>query len=599
MGVYAENNGYDKVIFLDDEKLVTAEAIKAALPKKVLRTRSRIVWYFCGHGAIVNAEEVWFLSEGRYQWSARVSVPELHDVLRTYGPGQISLFSDACQTLTRMPGGGTPIIDNDTGKSRPVVDIFRATIEGQPAFATDEDGPLFSKLITDVLAGETPDDAIDQQYLQTNQKIVSSQSLATYLRLNLPDYAALAGEDQFPEINSNFVFDTNDYLNLGRIPGPRPIDFDPKKDLLLHETRPESEEDLELFSDKKHYYSDAQAYKDFVANANASLSAPPESRLPAIQSATRSEWRQDFWNAARVLIKVNEFADKIIVGTKKDFAGSVPTLAPHQTDPEFLDTINGYFFAVFETPRGADRRKRSTLLQSQDLWMPLPSDAGENLNLVVYLDHRNSPEDGITALGWQPRQEWFGPDVGIIDPMQAIKGLLNGTLGTSMIPYLAADMRLMKHYDPIYGIVAAYLYDRVGDSAAIHRMCLFYAQAGQKVPYDLALLGELPLRLGPVGGLITDVPSVDLDPAGERADLPDFVWKQMDARDGLDVAGLGPVLQTTWARFAARSGHNESKWPSSVLPLPRDAFTAAPFTTLRGNAAGVQLLEYLDALYSN
>lgn len=558
LGDYAaQNDSYDDpILFLDDEGTVKADAIKAALPKDVLRDRPRIVWYFCGHGAFLNGAEIWYLSEGWSQWSQRVDVAQLRDILRTYGPRQISIFSDACQTAVTHDAHATPILDADTGRKRPFqLDVFRATVEGKAAFATKRDGPLFSKVIGEVLTGDTPEEALDRLYLRFNSRVVTSQSLGDYVEMNLPDYVALAGKEQFPQINTGLRPEQNDYLKLGTVPGAREVE-------------------LEAAS---------------AASADEHVTVRPPRNPQAVREASLSEWRQGFWGTARDVITRKGLEDMIVVGLPMAHGdGALMLHVPGGSaarESFDLDRGSGYRFVALDAPRNARWQKQPAVLQAGDLWMPLQCDTGEALNLVLYVDELDTQAPGITALGWHPP---YDVDYVDLDPIQAIKGLLTGAIGPSMIPELAANLRQMKHVDPLYGIVAAHLYDRVNDVDSIHRMCLFYSEHGQKVPFDLALLGELPLRRATGGGFTVDVPSVKADPAGDRAGLPQFAWQEMAGQKGLPVAGIGPILQTTWTRFTSPI-HGENAVPPGDL-------TPAPFATFHGES-GKRLVTYLNALF--
>ena len=55
---------------------------------------------------------------------------------------------------------------------------------------------------------------------------------------------------------------------------------------------------------------------------------------------------------------------------------------------------------------------------------------------------------------------------------------------------VAALIRTDKHVDPVLGVVAAYLYDSVGDRDSIRRIAFFFT-VNQPIPFDVALLADL------------------------------------------------------------------------------------------------------------
>jgi len=205
---------------------------------------------------------------------------QFRNVLETYGPKQISFFSDACQTLVAHDTKASPNVDEDVGEVRgtPKFDIYRATIKGEAAFATQADGPLFSKTVLRLLSEPPPTEALDQQYLKHAQCVVSSQSLADYVKANLPDYAATAGRKQFHEIATGFRFDTNNY---------RTFHWADRKEL-------EKSGQPALSSFLNDAAIKEMGPEEFIRKAN--LSSPPRVRnnLDDTRRATMSEWRQDF-----------------------------------------------------------------------------------------------------------------------------------------------------------------------------------------------------------------------------------------------------------------------------------------------------------------
>ncbi|MGO4835024.1 hypothetical protein AB4144_22475, partial [Rhizobiaceae sp. 2RAB30] len=84
-------------------------------------------------------------------------------------------------------------------------------------------------------------------------------------------------------------------------------------------------------------------------------------------------------------------------------------------------------------------------------------------------------------LGWNGRESKYQLGYSY-RPMEVLKALMTGLLTADLVQPLAAQLRDLKHKDPLYGIAAAYLYDRIGDLDGIRRMCLFYADHKQGVP---------------------------------------------------------------------------------------------------------------------
>ncbi|MHB8270458.1 hypothetical protein [Bradyrhizobium sp.] len=577
---YATHNAdYDPpILFLDDEA-VTAEQIKQKLTASVLLGRPRIMIYFCGHGAFLNGKEIWYLSDGKAQWSQRVLVPEFRDILATYGPKQIGFFSDACQTAEYADATGSPILDAYSGApTTPRVDIFRATIRGQPAYSTPADGPLFSKVIAEVLTDFPPESALDKQYLLNGERVVSSQSLGTYVEDHLPDYAALdAGKWQKPEINSGFRYDTNDYLKFAQPPkistGSPPS------------TRIATERESEKHVTALH--RDARPRIDL------------DTRLRQALDASQSEWRQAFWDRTDRLLPREGPRPNIVVTIAgaghhdtEALADTVKLVVPEpdhrfwqisisQDTPAMLISIDKYR-AAFE---GGEPFAALLSVNGLHIALELQKDP-ETIVLDLSLGHPyggNVP--GVGALGWNDRRS---RDMGsLYRPMEVLKGLMSGALTADLVQPLAAQLRVFKHTDPLYGIAAAYLYDRIGDVDGIRRMCLYYAKHNQGIPFDIALLSRLQFdwKTGRSGFRIS-VPDIPEDADAHENRLPMFAWEKMQGREALPVAGFAPVLQAGWGRLATLRPHPMFE---DFLWLQRH-LTDAPFTTFEGDDAYKGLL---------
>jgi len=571
---------YDDPILISDEKKdVTSARIEAELIQDVLLDRPRISVYFCGHGAFNDGEEIWYLTDGQNSWRERVNVLPFRDVLATYGPDQISIFSDACQTPVTHPTGGSAILADYRGSfAPPDYDIFRATIRGEAAFADPKDGPLFTKAMIGALNKSPPADALDEPMLKGFQRrIVTNQSLKKYVKRHLPDYAALSGQKQHPELMPCLTYYDNDYLELPPTPGSG---GDDDKTTGAQTDRPVSHMSL----DKGRSDED----------------------LGAALDDSRSEWREPFWAEAGQAAEMLQDQSRFLVRTsdKYGMTRDDATLRFHPADSDKViapvDRLNDFAFFPMNMFATEMERGPSGVLQVEDLFVPLPLGISYNLTFIakiaLFSPEKGEPDaSGPDVIGW--REVGFGelPTPGI-SPMQALKGLLNGYLGADTIAPIAASLRGVKHVDPLYGIVAAYLYDRAGDINSIRRLCYFYNYYAQAIPFDIALLSRLPLRQDEGGGFTIDVPAIPKDTEAEWAGLPDYVWIATEARDRAFVSGVTPILRAGWTRLRmlARGDH-----PAHVFSDLDSALTAAPFSCVRGMTKGEDLIGRVRAVYQS
>ena len=153
-------------------------------------------------------------------------------------------------------------------------------------------------------------------------------------------------------------------------------------------------------------------------------------------------------------------------------------------------------------------------------------------------------------------------------------------------------MRYVKHADPMYGIVAAYLYNAIGDVSNIRRMCYYYEKHEQDVPFDIAMLAQLELlKARPNGGFYVKVPEVAELPAAQRhRNAPEFVWCKTPAAT-VDVAGVTPLLRTGWQHIqTSRHAVHRKCWELTAH------LTELPISTFQGHEVGARLVEALREL---
>jgi hypothetical protein len=110
----------------------------------------------------------------------------------------------------------------------------------------------------------------------------------------------------------------------------------------------------------------------------------------------------------------------------------------------------------------------------------------------------------------------------------------------------AVKLRMHKHRDPVLGVISAYLYDSISDTDNVRRMAAFYVEAGQPIPYDVALLALVRgYRLG--DDLRVAVPAVPFaKPRSELEGANPFAFAATQATDGR-VGGFWPWMRQGWA----------------------------------------------------
>lgn len=581
-GFVGEPSNHDAPILISDEDgPVTTQRLKDALTDDLLVGRPRITVYFCGHGAFIDGTEVWYLSHGRRNGvnngEEQINVMAFRDALATYGPKQISFFSDACQTIDTMSGTARQVLNPHAAAFvPPQYDVFRATIRGEAAYASKTDGPLFSKVVSEALNLAPPHDAIGPiSGFEQNLLGVSSQSLAAYMHLNLPDYAAFEGVHQQPELLPAF-FLQNDYIIV-----------EPSGDQI-------AEAATDIFKPEPLNASDNNGFTVQSAQTRlASGEGPDEQVVRDRIGHIDSEWRGPFWN--RAVDDAGLDAPKVLetylfggqeahsLKNRLHFAGG-RSLGGIVSDTDRL-TFDLKSFDNF----------RAGVIAVEDIYVPLPMGVSQQSNMVLNLrlpfdgEEPNS-SDGVHFLGWYWRQD---PRMRtMLDPWKVLKGLMTGSVNTTAIPLLAADLRFMKHADPIFGITAAYLYDRVGDINSIRRICIYYKSHGQAVPFDIALLARVPFEAAKGEGYTINLPDVPEDTAAREAGLPGYVWNAMSASH-VAVAGVVPVLTAGWGRLTTLSSDPRITQFANF----REYLQNTPIASFRGHKVGKRLIRHIKEVY--
>ena len=158
---------------------------------------------------------------------------------------------------------------------------------------------------------------------------------------------------------------------------------------------------------------------------------------------------------------------------------------------------------------------------------------------------------------------------------------------------IAARIRTDKHVDPMLGAVAAYLYDSVGDRDSIRRIAYFFAADGQPIPFDVALLADLP-GVSTNGRIRVDIPQVrERAPRTDDEAMHSSYFRRTPAIGGATVGGGFPWLRQGWDLLDT-ARHLPVHRTVVEVAQTRGALLPFAFATLRA-AAGAKLADLIDA----
>lgn len=587
MTAWAAQNGYDTVQIDDRAGPVLADRIKDRLtPLKsdgysrdgaLLLDRPRIMVYFCGHGLHAPGDQYWVLTPGPDQPAHRISAVTFQDVLATYAPKQVGVISDACNVPMAVIGTAVAPVDPLAGQARPVQrDSFRSSQLGKPSFAVPaKDGApaycVFTKVLLTALSAPPQPDALSKVYRLLNQDKVSSDSLADYLELVVPDAALDVGKLQEPVCNPGFRAFDDVYAEFPSAPLKGLVTGAPPPKLAPDSAPPiASIEPGDLAQGRRFNRSQSEWRRPYVEDLAKLVQAFRENQ-PAYDPngplLVSRQWQDPDRPPPP---KVFRHADEDLHEFPLPFSRPTWVTSGHGG---FLDTGRS---AVLIAQAG---EHSCPITIHQSLWCTA---------LFGRNDEVPGGKGGVELLAWG---NWDMPgyfpnrDMAALSAAEALKGLSNGTLQARDIPALTQSMRYFKHADPMFGIIPAYLYASIGDLDSIRRMCYYYEWHHQDVPFDIALLSQLPLIEIGSGAFGIEVPAVAEVPKARRVpNSPNFIWKATPAIR-VAVAGITPTLRLGWQKLA-QAEHPVLK---RLFELS-EHLTESPVATLYGAEAAKTLI---------
>ena len=190
-------------------------------------------------------------------------------------------------------------------------------------------------------------------------------------------------------------------------------------------------------------------------------------------------------------------------------------------------------------------------------------------------------ESGVAALVLQPGHSSYDEVARSITMVEmAVARLTSDTLlDDSEATDLATHLRMIKHVNPVLGVISAYLYDAIGDLDSIRRMAFYYVQHRQAIPYDIAFLADLWSRDRGDGVLEVDVPAQPQRQPRTQHEAQ-FVWttSATQAVKGL-IAGRIPWMRQGWP-FLASPTESERMMAGGIADV-RSELMPSKFSTLK------------------
>ena len=596
IAAWAQSQGYLTQWLTDEVRPVELDDVKSALDALLAHQPDRLLLYFAGHGlSSWAADDLWLLSRWDQERKG-VSIATLRDRLKRYGLRQLILISDACRTIvdanTRDVDGDPVLQRGPFDEVLPQEDLWFAASPARAAWmipgrTAAESRCVFSGLMTEALSG-VHRQAFDEE---DSTRAITNFTLANFLESEVPPLAARYGAILNPHIITPIRPPRNVYVPGGSLPSPPPPPIpwpDPSAVLIAGmggsdgggrinplpgeswTTQPTA---LQPSSPVRGVAPEPEAptLAAVVAGDQAAMvasSSVEHQRMNASMAAFQAESRPTHFETGAGFTLSGAEAQRGLLGPPA-------TAQPHGQPGWWRVEPTASFLPSPWWPGGIPLRQPLPLLAqlTDGRWVGAAALPGFVLSFSV-------DEVGAQAVIYRSMETPFSPDT---ERMMA--SLRAGALRREQAPELVEMPRGSKHADPMLGVLAAYLHDSMGDLANVRRAAFYFAQQGQPVPFDIALLGRLEAHRDAEGLVRVLVPPVP-EAEGART-IPLFMRSATPPIEGV-LAGAFPWLRQGWDRLEPEG--RPDLYPAGLAQLTSDLLTA-PFTTL--TASGGDQLAHL------
>jgi hypothetical protein len=587
-GAWAKRLGIPTEIITDEEEPIGFDTVKAAFERLFAgRPRiSRLLIYFAGHGLTRDpAEDLWLLS----QWSASqraVSIGQLCRRLTRYGVEQLTVISDACRSLAASADSADlvadPILDKGPFDAHtPLIDMLRASSPFHAAYMVrgakpEEDRCIFSGLLNEALSG-AHDEAFDAERL-----CISNFSLANFLGKQVPLRADEYQVKLKPDIATGLRPPDNIYVASRPLTPPALLPW-PKLGSIGAMSAAESGS------------ANRRGWSTRLNESRMSTKGPlrPSNSLKAMSGKSPrfrkgpSETPKELFerDAERLALKRRQQENEV--------QRYLDNYASEGDRPTYFETGSGFNISGARgTQATLGRSAIAVSDRVRSWWRVEPVGSGHLVAPTpLLIEFENGNWGGAAALPDHVATFTVheGDVVSVIyrplnasptesqETERAIAQLRAGVLSAQAGYDLAAELRDQKERDPVRGVIAAYIYDALGDRDSVRRIAWYLAQAGVPVPYDVALLGHFTATKSGAGLIEVEIPkTLGRDWQSEKERCRSWTFAATPPARA-PVAGFFPWLAQGWSLL---DDEDPSDLVIGGLAELRADLLRSPFTTL-------------------
>jgi hypothetical protein len=513
---WARAASFDAIETADDsapDSEVSVELLRRKFLKLVANTEQKVdhlVIHFAGHGFSDQFDDQLLLLSRWDQPEEAISLRRLAALLQFYQVNRVSFFLDACRSLKpenawHLQGSGILPVQKEEQEEF-LEDRFRPSRAGQQAFMIrDLLGGAHQCLFTTVLLN-----ALSGQYQEAIEKrgarnVITSDGLYRALRVHLPEQANRYKLSLIPSLKPGFVPVDDVYVEL-------PIKFSPP-------------------------VLPAPIFANFETSPIAKTDAPSDT-LKQVQERLRGVYLQPVhWHSLSTLQK-DETGIRVIGDKNYGYVFSKGSVQEYGRD---------LFIPLSGTGSGsiAVTNPNSRLV----VGLAKVPFAVATINFPNQKDSEAPIEANFPSVVYQSTQPELQQNAveNLVVSTEILARLLSGKLLGNEALSIASTLRDMKHANPILGIIAAYLYDAVGDKDNVRRIAWFYWHNKQPIPFDIALLADLRGERGEDGLISVDLPAVpERKPRTDEQSNNPWYFRETYAQAGAAVAGGFPWMRPGW-----------------------------------------------------
>jgi hypothetical protein len=588
MAAWAVAQGYETLLIHDAEiKEITVDLLRTKITSVIESVTQhselkRLVVFFAGHGAALDlGDQYWILTNWKSDWTEAIKVSSLQRVLEYYGPKQVAIIGDACQEFSakfsKLVGSQILATPNEDIRDYEL-DHFLAVDVGMQAFmikAKDntEDFCIFTEVMLEGLQGG----ARDKVYARVGEQVVTSQSLAQYLKINVALVASKHGVNMTPFLRPGFFVDPI-YLTLPP-GGDLPTGYPHQDDMQFGE--PPAPSGHIVVRD-----AGGKRSGDYISRLNI----PPiveliraditdvESPSKEIVDAEREASRRGFVEDLRESEGFNErpFADSAI---------HIYGIRVTELVASFASILFGVHPAIRQHVGLQIHGRNQKAIGWTDV---IVSFADGRVISACALDGFSTAvqrmRDSSISVFHRPLRG--NGDIGY-KAIDLLARAHAGLLDREAIIDSAAMIRNGKHEILTFGCIAAQFYDVIRDVESLRSMAAFYAMNYQPVPLDIILYGGGAISESD-GRLYADIPEVPRrQPRTELEQKQRFTFRGTPAFEKHPIAGRIPWMRQAWGAVATAACQESAKeWRKDAL-VAMKYLDAGLFTVVRseGHAA--------------